>query len=254
MVKVILAGLPKCGTKTMVAAFEKLGYSPICDVLENFEWFGREWENIFDHGASPADFRRMYENIDVLTDTPMCNFWEEIMEAFPNCKIVFTERKNEHEWVKSMVQQFRTQSSLIVKFMINFSPTARRFKRYMDKLAYATFSTPIHRHWIGDNQINEMIARQRYRQHCSYVKNKCPKDQLLMYDFKQGWDPLCKFLGKQIPSEPFPHENKKGGVTEKFLQEKPFLVQMKKEMYFVVFIFSTFGVTLAAFLAHYFWS
>ena len=39
--------------------------------------------------------------------------------------------------------------------------------------AYATFSTPIHRYWFGDHQLNEMVVRQRYRQHCSYVKNVC---------------------------------------------------------------------------------
>ena len=73
-----------------------------------------------------------------------------------------------------------------------------------------------------------------------------------MYDFKQGWEPLCKFLDKPIPSEPFPHENKKGGVTEKFLKEKPFLKQMQREMYFIIFLVSTFGVALVAFTAKHF--
>jgi len=155
-------------------------------------------------------------------------------------------------WVKSMVNQIGTQSSVFLKVLMTFSPTARRLKRYMNKLAYATFSTPIHRYWFGDHQLNEMVVRQRYRQHCSYVKNNCPKEQLLVYDFKQGWEPLCKFLDKPIPSEPFPHENKKGGVTEKFLKEKPFLKQMQREMYFIIFVISTFGVALVAFFAKYF--
>ena len=28
-----------------------------------------------------------------------------------------------------------------------------------------------------------------------------------MFDVKQGWEPLCKFLNVPIPDEPFPHEN-----------------------------------------------
>ncbi len=86
--KVVLAGLSKCGTKTMVAAFEQLGYE-VCDVIENYEKFGDEWERLFLYGGTAEDFRRMYENIDVVTDVPSCHFWEEILEAFPDVKVAF---------------------------------------------------------------------------------------------------------------------------------------------------------------------
>jgi hypothetical protein len=39
------------------------------------------------------------------------------------------------------------------------------------------------------------------------VKEKCPKDKLLVFDVKEGWEPLCKFLGKPIPDVPFPNTN-----------------------------------------------
>ena len=39
------------------------------------------------------------------------------------------------------------------------------------------------------------------------VIDKCPKDKLLVFDVKQGWEPLCKFLGKPVPDTPFPHVN-----------------------------------------------
>jgi hypothetical protein len=35
----------------------------------------------------------------------------------------------------------------------------------------------------------------------------CPKDKLLIFEVKQGWEPLCKFLGKPIPNVPFPNVN-----------------------------------------------
>ena len=38
----------------------------------------------------------------------------------------------------------------------------------------------------------------------SYV----PKDRLLVYQVKEGWAPLCKFLNKSIPDIPFPYKNK----------------------------------------------
>lgn len=39
------------------------------------------------------------------------------------------------------------------------------------------------------------------------VKAECPKDKLLVFDVKEGWEPLCKFLGKPIPDQPFPNLN-----------------------------------------------
>jgi hypothetical protein len=34
-----------------------------------------------------------------------------------------------------------------------------------------------------------------------------PKDKLLIMDIKDGWEPLCKFLGKPVPDKPFPRGN-----------------------------------------------
>jgi hypothetical protein len=34
-----------------------------------------------------------------------------------------------------------------------------------------------------------------------------PPERLLEWSAQDGWEPLCKFLGKDIPDEPFPHVN-----------------------------------------------
>ena len=46
------------------------------------------------------------------------------------------------------------------------------------------------------------------------MKAVVPPDQLLVYNVKQGWERICKFLGRDIPSCSFPHENA-GGATVK---------------------------------------
>lgn len=43
------------------------------------------------------------------------------------------------------------------------------------------------------------------------VRGLVPKDQLLEWKVEDGWEPLCKFLGKPIPDEPFPHTNVAAG-------------------------------------------
>jgi len=43
--------------------------------------------------------------------------------------------------------------------------------------------------------------------HNEEVKRRVPPERLLVYEVKEGWAPLCEFLGVPEPDEPFPHLN-----------------------------------------------
>lgn len=51
------------------------------------------------------------------------------------------------------------------------------------------------------------LGPQVYDGHNYEVKNLIPKQQLLVYDVREGWEPLCRFLEVPIPEEPFPRLN-----------------------------------------------
>ena len=67
-----------------------------------------------------------------------------------------------------------------------------------------------------------------YTEWNEHVIAKVPQDQLLgtpsfsleslqfssVFNVKQGWEPLCRFLNKPIPNEPFPNTNKKSDVDD----------------------------------------
>ncbi len=46
------------------------------------------------------------------------------------------------------------------------------------------------------------------------IKAEIKPERLLIYKVQDGWEPLCNFLGKEIPQEEFPHLNKSGAVYE----------------------------------------
>ena len=55
----------------------------------------------------------------------------------------------------------------------------------------------------------EANGRKAYIRHEERIK-KAMKDKgadLLVYEVKEGWDPLCRFLGKEIPQEDFPRQD-----------------------------------------------
>jgi len=62
---------------------------------------------------------------------------------------------------------------------------------------------------IGAN-MPEHLIRKAYRDHNKDVIDKVPKEQLLVWDLKDGWEPLCTFLNLPIPDEPIPRCNVAG--------------------------------------------
>ena len=85
--KIILAGLPKTGTKTINAALTELGFN-VYDYLEHFMYHHDSWIKIFDGKATQSDYYLMYENVDVVVDVPACFHWKKIHQAFPDAKVL----------------------------------------------------------------------------------------------------------------------------------------------------------------------
>ena len=48
-------------------------------------------------------------------------------------------------------------------------------------------------------------------EHCNMIRGLVPAERLLEWSVEGGWEPLCKFLGKEVPDEPFPRTNGAAG-------------------------------------------
>ena len=80
----------------------------------------------------------------------------------------------------------------------------------------------------------------------SLIFQNAPKDKLLVYNCKEGWEPLCKFLEVDVPDVPFPHKNKSGSIFDDLLKSNKILIRMKREA-IVVSSSLVIGVSLAVF-------
>jgi hypothetical protein len=61
--------------------------------------------------------------------------------------------------------------------------------------------------WTGGEWENRKKLKQGFIEHNENVRRLVPAENLLEFRVEQCWEPLCKFLGKDIPDEPYPRVN-----------------------------------------------
>ena len=207
--KIICAGVGKTGTKSIAKALRHLGFT-VFDWEEQTFDFQDHWVDVFQNGAQ-LDVKRVYQHADAIVDAPGNFFWEEILAAYPDSKVILSERE-EDSWLKSAVNQLQVIEAVISRrFLCVLSPTSR-------KRLFVTYS--VINALVGSaNPKSGFILRKRYREHNHRVKSLVPPEKLLVYNVKQGWKPLCDFLGCEVPTVAFPHENIKGEIAEAPLSE-----------------------------------
>ena len=83
--KIICAGFPKTGTKSMANALRILGYE-VHDFEEHLHFHLEDYINFFEGRVGPEIFYKLYKDVDVVVDQPACTLWNIILSQFPDAK------------------------------------------------------------------------------------------------------------------------------------------------------------------------
>ena len=78
------------------------------------------------------------------------------------------------------------------------------------QITYKMFSSQL------DGDYSDKNLAKKFLEHTDYVVKNCPKEKLLKFEVKEGWNPLCEFLKKDIPNEEFPNVNDTEELKSKF--------------------------------------
>ena len=63
------------------------------------------------------------------------------------------------------------------------------------------------RNTFDDRFEDRAHAIRVFERHSEEVKKTIPAERLLIYEVGSGWEPICNFLGLDVPQEDFPHVN-----------------------------------------------
>ena len=215
--KVIGAGFGRTGTTSLKAALGELGLDPsygLGEVFRNPEHVGF-WEAA--RRGEEVDWEGFLAGYGVAVDWPACSFYEELMEAFPEAPVILTVRDPApwYESMRSTIYGLRrlTTGPLPVRAAFAFAglfvPGVVGAVRLADRLVWEdTF----------DGRFEDRAyAMEVFERHNEAVCQRVPPERLLVFDVREGWAPLCEFLGIEAPDEPFPHLNEAREMRRRLL-------------------------------------
>ncbi|CEL95366.1 unnamed protein product [Vitrella brassicaformis CCMP3155] len=207
--KIIGAGYGRTGTFSLKNALEQLGY-PCYHMAELFANPARMpvWREITRKNGKGVDWDAVFDGFTATTDWPAAPFFDELFQAYPDAKVVLTVR-DPSKWYQSIRQtviSFRKhRKSPIYRLGLRLCPifVLREFQRMWHELQLARPFTDA----FDFDEMTEEGTVAMFNQWTQHVKETVPPQQLLVYEVRDGWGPLCAFLGHSIPSTPFPNLN-----------------------------------------------
>ena len=188
--KVIGSGLGRTGTLSTKLALEQLGFGPCHHMVEVF-MNPQSVPLWVDAGNGKPDWDAIFDGYQSMVDHPGCAYWRELSAHYPNAKVLHTVRDPD-KWFDS------TQATI-------FAPG--NLDRDMPE-PMATFFGQLKRFYGGDMR-DRAFMTDFFRRHTEAVVGGVPKERLLVFDVREGWAPLCAFLGVPTPDTPYPRENSK---------------------------------------------
>jgi hypothetical protein len=200
--ELIGSGFGRTGTLSLKLALEQLGFGRCYHMLEVAQNPGHAALWSAAHDGKTIDWDALYAGYRATVDWPSAEFWRELIDRYPNARVIHTERPSAAWFESASSTIFRTMT----RGATNGMPPA-----FAEQLEMAR--KLILQGRFGGRLDDEAHAIAIYEAHNAQVKREIPAARLLVYEPGQGWEPLCKFLGVPIPETPYPKVN----TTEDFL-------------------------------------
>lgn len=186
---VIGTGFGRTGTESMRFALEYLGFAPCHHMRQVYgnEEQRRLWAAVVVDGVAP-DWDTLFDGYKAAVDWPSVQYWRELIEFYPDAKVLLTWRSAESWW--------NSYEKTLAKVQASLPP-----EDYARRLLTSTLGDPLDR--------DSCIAA--YESNVQAVHDTVPAERLLVHKLGDGWEPLCAHLGLPVPDVPYPRSNTSEG-------------------------------------------
>jgi hypothetical protein len=198
--RVIGAGFGRTGTNSLKLALEKLGFGPCHHMIEVIQNPAEVDTWVRAARGEKVDWNTFMAKWGSAVDFPSSLYYRELMEAFPDGKVVLSVRSAD-SWYQSMSETIipmltRWPNRMVMPFIPRLGSPGKvmRETKMRGLILDPFYSDPA-------------AVKKAFNDHIEEVKRVVPPEKLLVFEAKDGWEPLCKFLGVPVPNEPFPRVN-----------------------------------------------
>jgi hypothetical protein len=205
-IKVIGAGVGRTGTYSLKLALNQLQFGPchhMEEVLLNMPTQVPLWAAA---ARGRPDWEATFAGYESAVDWPTAAFYRELRAAYPSAKFILTHRSPE-SWVESF-------SETIYKLLAGRESAPPAMKDWFEMGGAVISKTGF------PPGLDAAGLTRAFLAHTDAVKSAIPADQLLVYQVKEGWEPLCRFLGVPVPAGPFPRTNDRGEFWDRISGKK----------------------------------
>ena len=191
--RVVGAGLGRTGTNSLQLALQQLLDGRCYHMIEVF---GRPddipvWERAAE-GTMP-DWSEFLADYRATVDWPAASFWREIHESAPDALVLLSVRDTDAWW--------KSANETIFQIATRPIPDDPVFGAQM-RMIHAVLEQRFTPDWRDAD-----AAKAAYEHHNAAVRADVPASLLVEWRPGDGWEPLCRALGVDVPDEPFPHVN-----------------------------------------------
>jgi len=200
--QVIGVGMHRTVSKSVKVALERLGFVPCYHGMEALRRCRDGAHRLAAYEGAEVDWSVIFEGYRATLDWPTLHFWEQLATAYPDAKILLTDRDPERWW-DSHVEMFQRGAEFGRELTDEQRQWAEEsgFARMQTALATIVPAT------FDGRVFDKAHCLRVFEQHYGRVRRTVPAERLLVYRVQEGWEPLCRFLGVDVPDEPFPRVN-----------------------------------------------
>ncbi len=198
--QVVGAGFGRTGTNSLRVALDELGLGPCYHMHEVLSDPDRHVPLWTAAASGNPDWDAIFEGYASTVDWPSAAYWKPILAHSPDARVILTSRSAE-SWFDSFSQTIAWLMASPDKLPPHLRPW---LKMVSDLITTDTF---------GGRPLDRDHAMAVFDAYESDVKASVPPERLLVFRASDGWEPLCRFLGKPVPDTPYPRTN----TTEDFI-------------------------------------
>ena len=183
------AGLPRTGTKSTRAALKHLLKGDIyhmAAVVEERDDHRPIWWKILAGKADKEDWQILLRDYRGGVDYPVSFYYKEIMEVFPNGKVLLSVRDPE-KWYESVKNSIYRLVSTATRFPCSWFLVLIGKQDYNGKLVKAFCDSVPHCSTMGLGMFGAVgqgkkAALKFWEEHVNEVKSQVPKEKLLVWE------------------------------------------------------------------------